>query len=139
MPSIGNQRTLAQLNPHQYRNQSHMAQPSLPAGPPRRPSVAALDERGQEGLRGSGQLTVGADRRGQVPAQVRAVDRDRPKALPALALDGRRRHEGCPESQLLTAAAGCHRASAEEAIIALLDRLEPPSDDDVCVLAVRVS
>jgi serine phosphatase RsbU (regulator of sigma subunit) len=55
-------------------------------------------------------------------------------------IERRDRDFGQGLAQLLTAAAGCHRASAEEAIIALLDRLEPPSDDDdVCVLAVRVS
>lgn len=40
---------------------------------------------------------------------------------------------------LLAAAACCQRETAEEAIAALLDRLEPPSgDDDVCLLAVLV-
>jgi hypothetical protein len=33
-----------------------------------------------------------------------------------------------------------HRAVADDALIALFDRLEPPAaDDDVCVLAVRVN
>ena len=41
---------------------------------------------------------------------------------------------------LLTAAAGCQRETADEAVIALFDRLEPPAaDDDVCVLAVLVN
>ena len=41
---------------------------------------------------------------------------------------------------LLAAAAGCQRETADDAVIALFDRLEPPAaDDDVCVLAVRVS
>jgi serine phosphatase RsbU (regulator of sigma subunit) len=41
---------------------------------------------------------------------------------------------------LLVAAAGCQCETAEESVIALFDRLEPPAtDDDVCVLAVRVS
>jgi serine phosphatase RsbU (regulator of sigma subunit) len=40
---------------------------------------------------------------------------------------------------LLTAAASCQRKTADEAVIALFDRLEPPADDDdVCLLAVRV-
>ena len=53
-----------------------------------------------------------------------------------------RRGRGLGEGlrSLLSAAAGCQRESAEEAIAALLGRLEPPvTDDDVCVLAVRVS
>ena len=41
---------------------------------------------------------------------------------------------------LLAAAAGCQRETADDAVIALFDRLEPPAaDDDVCVLAVGVS
>ena len=41
---------------------------------------------------------------------------------------------------LLAAAAGCQRETADDAVIALFDRLEPPAaDDDVCVLAVRVN
>ena len=41
---------------------------------------------------------------------------------------------------LLAAAGGCQRETAEQALIALLDRLEPlPADDDVCLLAVLVS
>lgn len=41
---------------------------------------------------------------------------------------------------LLAAAADCQRDTADQAIIALFDRLEPPAiDDDVCVLAVVVS
>lgn len=41
---------------------------------------------------------------------------------------------------LAAAAAGCQRESADDAVIALFDRLEPPAaDDDVCVLAVRVN
>jgi len=41
---------------------------------------------------------------------------------------------------LLAAAAGCQRETADEAVIALFDRLETPAaDDDVCVLAVRVN
>lgn len=43
-------------------------------------------------------------------------------------------------AQLLAAAAGCQRETADDAVIALFDRLEPPAaDDDVCVLAVRVN
>lgn len=43
-------------------------------------------------------------------------------------------------ARLLAAARGCQRETADEAVIALFDRLEPPAaDDDVCVLAVRVS
>ena len=41
---------------------------------------------------------------------------------------------------LLAAAARCQRETADDAVIALFDRLEPPAtDDDVCVLAVRVN
>ena len=53
-----------------------------------------------------------------------------------------RRDRGLGEGllALVKAAAGCQRASAEEAITALLGRLEPPSaDDDMCLVAVRVS
>lgn len=40
---------------------------------------------------------------------------------------------------LLGAAACCQRETADEAVMALLDRLEPPAtDDDVCLLAVLV-
>jgi serine phosphatase RsbU (regulator of sigma subunit) len=43
-------------------------------------------------------------------------------------------------ADLLAAAAGCQRETADEAVIALLNRLEPPAtDDDVCLLAVLVS
>ena len=43
-------------------------------------------------------------------------------------------------AQLLAAAAGCQRESADNAVIALFDRLEAPAaDDDVCVVAVRVT
>ncbi len=41
---------------------------------------------------------------------------------------------------LLAAAARCQRETADDAVIALFDRLEPAAtDDDVCVLAVRVN
>jgi serine phosphatase RsbU (regulator of sigma subunit) len=40
---------------------------------------------------------------------------------------------------LLAAAADCQRETADDAVIALFDRLEPPAADDVCVLAVGVS
>jgi len=41
---------------------------------------------------------------------------------------------------LLAAAARCQRETADDAVTALFDRLEPPAtDDDVCVLAVRVN
>jgi serine phosphatase RsbU (regulator of sigma subunit) len=53
-----------------------------------------------------------------------------------------RRDRGLGEGllALIKAAAGCQRESAEEAIAALLARLEPPStDDDMCLVAVRVS
>ena len=43
------------------------------------------------------------------------------------------------QARLLAAAAGCQRETADDAVIALFDRLEPPADDDVCVLAVRVN
>lgn len=50
---------------------------------------------------------------------------------------GRDIDEGLAE--LLTAAACCQRETADDAVIALFDRLEPPAaDDDVCVLAVVV-
>jgi serine phosphatase RsbU (regulator of sigma subunit) len=53
-----------------------------------------------------------------------------------------RRDRGLGEGllALIKAAAGCQRESAEEAIAALLARLEPPgTDDDMCLVAVRVS
>jgi serine phosphatase RsbU (regulator of sigma subunit) len=41
---------------------------------------------------------------------------------------------------LVTAAACCQHGTADEAVTALLDRLEPPgTDDDVCLLAVLVN
>lgn len=55
-------------------------------------------------------------------------------------IERRDRDLGAGLIALATAAAGCHRASAEEAIATLLGRLGPPAaDDDVCLLAVRVS
>jgi Stage II sporulation protein E (SpoIIE) len=95
MPSICKPRTLAQLNPHQYRNQSHREQDSV-------------------------------IRRAALPTDglIERRDRDFGEGL----------------AQLLAAAAGCQRETADDAVIALFDRLEPPAaDDDVCVLAVRVN
>ena len=40
---------------------------------------------------------------------------------------------------LVTAAASCQHATADEAVTALLDRLEPAGTDDVCLLAVLVN
>ena len=43
-------------------------------------------------------------------------------------------------TSLVTAAACCQHGTADEAVTALLDRLEPTgTDDDVCLLAVLVS
>jgi serine phosphatase RsbU (regulator of sigma subunit) len=53
-----------------------------------------------------------------------------------------RRDRGLSEGliALVNEASACHRESAEEAVAALVGRLEPPgTDDDVCVLAIRVS
>jgi serine phosphatase RsbU (regulator of sigma subunit) len=53
-----------------------------------------------------------------------------------------RRDRGLGEGllALIKAAAGCQRESAEEAVAALLARLAPPAtDDDMCLVAVRVS
>jgi hypothetical protein len=41
---------------------------------------------------------------------------------------------------LVTAAACCQHGTADEAVTALLERLEPlATDDDICLLAVLVS
>ena len=64
-----------------------------------RPLPAALDKLGEEGLRGGGQLAVGADGRGQVPAHLGVVHRDGAQARRLVPLHGGRWHESCPESR----------------------------------------